>query len=182
MKKQVSCYLYDLINFFFCCMKMDVFKSIPTSVHVWKAFIFGFCHLKLHTKWFLCIEWTVRHLYKGNNILACCVLQGTSKTIALNLVGSQKREFEAENFTNMPNLHYLGLPDECMVNGELKCISRELRWLRWRGMPYKDVPMDLDLSQLTSLDFSESSNLASLWVDSSTSLEVHFNHIWYWKC
>ena len=77
----------------------------------------------------------------------------------------------------MPNLHYLGLPDGCMVNGELKYILRELRWLRWRGLPYKDVTMDLDLSQLTSLDFSQSSNLASLWVDSSTSLEVHSNDI-----
>lgn len=93
------------------------------------------------------------------------------------MVGSRKRKFEAENFTNMPNLHYLGLPDGCMVNGELKCISKELRWLRWRGMPYKDVTMDLDLSQLTSLDFSESSNLASIWVDSNGSLEVHSNDI-----
>ena len=49
MKKQVRYCLVHLINFF-CCMKIDIFKSIPTLVHVWKAFIFGFSYLKLIPK------------------------------------------------------------------------------------------------------------------------------------
>ncbi|KAG0583656.1 hypothetical protein KC19_3G152600 [Ceratodon purpureus] len=92
--------------------------------------------------------------------------QGTNKTLALSLVGSRKRKFEAEDFASMPNLHFLELPDGCVVNGDFRCISTEIRWLRWRGIVLDCIPLGLDVSCLTSLDFSMSSNLASLWTES----------------
>jgi hypothetical protein len=76
---------------------------------------------------------------------------------------------------SMPNLHSLQLPDGCFVNGDFRCMSRELRVLQWRAMPLTHIPVGLDLSLLTKLDFSHSSSLVALWTKSNTSLEVHFN-------
>lgn len=92
--------------------------------------------------------------------------------MALNLAACRKRKFDAESFANMPNLHYLKLPNGCSVDGDFRCISRELRLLQWRGMPFARVPRKLNLFHLLSLDFSDSTNLASLWTESNGSLEV----------
>ncbi|KAG0611550.1 hypothetical protein M758_7G148400, partial [Ceratodon purpureus] len=97
--------------------------------------------------------------------------QGTNKTLALSLVGSRKRKFEAEDFASMPNLHFLELPDGCVVIGDFRCISTKIRWLRWRGIILDCIPLGLDLSCLTSLDFSMSTNLASLWTESEDILK-----------
>lgn len=95
--------------------------------------------------------------------------------MALNLAGSRKRKFDAESFANMQNLHFLILPNGCSVNGDLTCISRELRLLRWRDMPFACVPSEINLFHLLSLDFSQSTNLASLWTQSNVSLAVCSN-------
>lgn len=94
--------------------------------------------------------------------------------MALNLAGNQKRKFEVRNFANMPNLHFLSLPDGCRLNGNLRRLSKELRWLRWRNMPFAHIPPNLNLLHLISLDFSESTSLAFLWMESDNNLEVHF--------
>lgn len=104
-----------------------------------------------------------------------CMSQGSKKTMGLNLTGSRKRKFEAEDFISMPNLHFLQLPHGCFVNGDFRCMPRELRVLQWRAMPLAYIPLGLDLSFLTKLDFSHSSSLAAFWIKSNTSLEVHFN-------
>ncbi|KAG0598623.1 hypothetical protein M758_12G088800 [Ceratodon purpureus] len=96
---------------------------------------------------------------------------GVEETVALNLARSRKRKFDAKYFTNVPNLHYLRLPDGCKMYGDLKCISKQLRWLQWRKMPYQNVPKELNLIHLLSLDFSQSTKLASLWVESNDSLK-----------
>ena len=90
---------------------------------------------------------------------------------ALNLVHSRKYKFEAENFTKIPSLHFLVL-DGCYVNGNLDSKWEELRWLRWRYMPLPHLPPILDLSNLILLDFSWSTNLANLWAESDSTLEV----------
>ena len=78
----------------------------------------------------------------------------------------------------MPNLHYLALPEGCSIFGDFRCMSKELRFLQWKGMPLSSIPTELDLFHLTSLNFSESTNLASLWADSNTNLsEVSFELI-----
>ncbi|KAG0565948.1 hypothetical protein KC19_7G026000 [Ceratodon purpureus] len=100
--------------------------------------------------------------------------QGTIKTLALSLVGSRKRKFEVEDFASMPNLHFLELPDGCVVDGDFRCISTKIRWLRWRGIVLDCIPLGLDVSYLTSLDFSMSTNLASLWTESQGMLKVCF--------
>ncbi|KAG0583307.1 hypothetical protein KC19_3G125600 [Ceratodon purpureus] len=97
--------------------------------------------------------------------------QGTKKTLALSLVGSRKRKFEIEDFASMPNLHFLELPDGCIVNGDFRRISTKIRWLRWRGILMETIPVGLDVSCLTSLDFSMSTNLASLWTESQGKLK-----------
>ena len=100
------------------------------------------------------------------------VLQGSEKTTMLDLGGSRKRKFQAENFSSMPNLHFLRLPEGCVIDGDLGCMSGELRWLQWKRMPFAHAPAGLNLSHLTSLDFSGSTNLASLWTEASGDKEV----------
>ena len=62
------------------------------------------------------------------------MVQGLKKVRALNLANNRKIEFESKNLTKMTNLHFLVL-DGCNVSGDLKIISKELRWLQWRYMP-----------------------------------------------
>jgi hypothetical protein len=90
---------------------------------------------------------------------------------ALNLANSDKRKVESKHFARMPNLHFLVL-DGCDLSGNLECISKELRWLQWRDMPLAHFPHCLNLSNLTSLDFSRSSKLVETWVESNLALEV----------
>ena len=90
---------------------------------------------------------------------------------ALNLVHTRKRNFKAEDLAKMTKLLYLVL-DGCTVGGNFGSSLEELRWLQWRKMPSMQPPLMLDLFNLTSLDFSYSSNLASLWTESSPALEV----------
>ncbi|KAG0623115.1 hypothetical protein M758_3G149500 [Ceratodon purpureus] len=113
-----------------------------------------------------------RHFVNGTIAEASIMKkQGTNKTLALSLVGSRKRKFEAEDFASMPNLHFLELPDGCIVNGDFRCISTKLRWLRWRGIVLDCIPLGLDVSCLTSLDFSMSTNLVTLWTESEGVLK-----------
>lgn len=101
------------------------------------------------------------------------MVQVINKVRALNLTKSKKRKFEAKNFTKMTNLHYLIL-DDCNVSGNFGNISRELRLLRWRRMPSTQVPPILNFSNLVSLDFSQSTMIASTWIESNLALEVCF--------
>ncbi|KAG0627123.1 hypothetical protein M758_2G175500 [Ceratodon purpureus] len=112
-----------------------------------------------------------KHFVDGNAEASIMKKQGTKKTLSLSLVGSRKQKFEAEDFANMPNLHFLELPDGCIVNGDFRCISAKLRCLRWRGIVLEHIPLELDVSYLTSLDFSWSTNLASLWTESQDNLK-----------
>ncbi|KAG0582798.1 hypothetical protein KC19_3G086800 [Ceratodon purpureus] len=101
--------------------------------------------------------------------------QGTNKTMVLNLERSQNKHFEAKTFTEMPNLHSLVLPHGSRINGDLGIMSKELRMLQWRGMPFSNVPTRLNLRHILFLDFSDSSKMASLWTESTTSFEGHPN-------
>lgn len=90
---------------------------------------------------------------------------------AINFANGQKRSFGAENFAEMQNLHFL-IMNGCEVSGDLKSISKELRCLQWRYMPSVQLSVQLDLSNLVSLDFSDSSKLANLWTESNPWMEV----------
>ncbi|KAG0612311.1 hypothetical protein M758_6G017700 [Ceratodon purpureus] len=101
--------------------------------------------------------------------------QGSDKTMTLNLERSQNIHFEAKTFENMSNLHSLVLPYEGMISGDLRCMSKELRLLQWRGMLFSSVPTTLNLFHILSLDFSNSSNLAFLWTESTNGFEGYPN-------
>ncbi|KAG0615516.1 hypothetical protein M758_5G047700 [Ceratodon purpureus] len=97
--------------------------------------------------------------------------QKSNKVRSLNLANIQKQKYNAENFAKMPNLHFLIL-DGCDISGNFGVISKELRWLQWKYMPLKNLPPLLDLSNLTSLDFSQSIELADMWAESNPALEA----------
>ncbi|KAG0615472.1 hypothetical protein M758_5G044100 [Ceratodon purpureus] len=113
------------------------------------------------------------HLWKGNatRVMAQDNNYALNKVRALNLANISEHEFAFEDFAKMENLHFLTL-DGCNVSGNLDGVSKELRCLRWRHMPLTNAPSLLNLSNLTSLDFSYSTKLANMWTQSDPALEA----------
>ena len=109
------------------------------------------------------------------------MIQGQNKVRVLNLANSRMRKFKYDDLEKMTNLHYLIL-DGCDVSGNICCISRELRWLQWRNMPLTHIPHMLDFSNLVALDFSYSTYLANVWIESNPALEVSFSLCRIWIC
>ncbi|KAG0615433.1 hypothetical protein M758_5G040900 [Ceratodon purpureus] len=105
------------------------------------------------------------HLWKGN------ATRISNKVRAINLANIKEHEFAFEDFSKMENLHFLTL-DGCNVSGNLEAISKELRCLRWRHMPLTNAPSMLNLSNLISLDFSYSTKLANMWIQSDATLQA----------
>ncbi|KAG0608202.1 hypothetical protein M758_8G087000 [Ceratodon purpureus] len=105
---------------------------------------------------------------------ATCMVEAINqepmKVRALNVGNGGEHELESLYFTKMSNLHFLIL-DGCYINGDVTTISKKLRYLRWRQMPVIQRPPILNLSNLISLDFSYSSEVASLWAKSNPTLE-----------
>ncbi|KAG0607563.1 hypothetical protein M758_8G038700 [Ceratodon purpureus] len=97
--------------------------------------------------------------------------KGQNKVRVLNLANSRTRKFKYDDFEKLTNLHYLIL-DGCDVSGNIGCVSRELRWLQWRNMPLTHIPHTLDFSNLVALDFSYSTYLANVWIESNPALEA----------
>ena len=110
-----------------------------------------------------------------NHNCASIVLQKSNKVRAMSLVNGGRHSFDVKNFEEMRNLHYLIL-DECDVDGNLGSIAKELRYLRWRHMPRTHIPSMQKISNLVSLDFSKSTKLANVWIESDTTLEVTTLH------
>ena len=109
------------------------------------------------------------------------MVQGLSKVRALNLSNSGSNRFESESFARLTNLHFLTL-DGCKVDGDFGSIFKELRWLQWRYMPLTYLPPMASFSKLISLDFSESTKLASLWVESDSAFEVCYIQVMIGRC
>ncbi|KAG0564195.1 hypothetical protein KC19_8G091100 [Ceratodon purpureus] len=105
---------------------------------------------------------------------ATCMVEAINqepmKVRALNVGSGGEHELESLYFTKMRNLHFVIL-DGCFINGDFRTISKKLRYLRWREMPVIQRFPILNLSNLISLDFSYSSEVASLWAKSNHALE-----------
>ena len=111
------------------------------------------------------------HIYCMNYNCVIIVMQNSNKVRAMSLFNGGEHNFDAKNFEEMCNLHFLIL-DGCNVDGNLGSISKELRYLQWRHMPQTHIPSMLNFSNLVSLDFSESTKLANTWVEAEPGLEV----------
>ena len=111
------------------------------------------------------------HIYCMNHNCVIIVMQNSNKVRAMSLVSRGEHNFDAKNFEEMRNLHFLIL-DGCNVDGNLGSISKELRYLQWRYMPQTHIRAMLNFSNLVSLDFSKSTKLANIWVEADSGLEV----------
>ena len=94
------------------------------------------------------------------------VMQNPNEVRFVNLSNIGWQDIDLENFATMPNLHFLVL-DGCRVHGNLGSISKELRYLQWKHLPLSYIPPLQHLSNLISLDFSESTKLANIWIESA---------------
>ncbi|XP_028751313.1 TMV resistance protein N-like [Neltuma alba] len=81
--------------------------------------------------------------------------------LSLKLSQSKKMHFQTEAFTKMKRLRLLRL-DNVELRGDYKYISRELRWLCWRGFPVKYIPRSFYQKKLVAIDLKYSS-LIQVW-------------------
>lgn len=78
---------------------------------------------------------------------------GTSAVegLMLNLPSSEVVNLTTEAFVGMHNLRLLNLK-YVHLNGDYKHLSKELRWLHWRGFHWKFLPPSFHLENLVALD------------------------------
>ncbi|KAG0605274.1 hypothetical protein M758_9G045100 [Ceratodon purpureus] len=73
---------------------------------------------------------------------------------------------KAEAYATMKDLRYLFL-DKCLVNGDFSGWSDELKWLRWRSFPHRELPTSFNIQNLAILDLANSRSLTHVWARSS---------------
>ncbi|XP_028758894.1 TMV resistance protein N-like isoform X2 [Neltuma alba] len=81
--------------------------------------------------------------------------------LALNLSQTDKYRFSTEAFKKMKTLRLLRL-DNVKLHGDYKYISRDVRWLSWRGFPLKYIPANLYQKNLVAIELKYSS-LRQVW-------------------
>ncbi|XP_027907674.1 TMV resistance protein N-like [Vigna unguiculata] len=81
--------------------------------------------------------------------------------LSLKLHSSSKDCLEAHAFKEMKRLRLLQL-DHVQLSGDYGHISKQLRWICWRGFPYKYIPNNFHLENVIAIDFKHS-HLQLLW-------------------
>ncbi|XP_052724084.1 disease resistance protein TAO1-like [Vigna angularis] len=80
---------------------------------------------------------------------------GTEAILSLKLDFSVGDWFEAHAFKKMKRLRLLQL-DHIQLGGDYGHISKQLRWICWRGFPYKCIPKNFHLENVIAIDFKHS--------------------------
>ncbi|XP_052724813.1 disease resistance protein RUN1-like isoform X2 [Vigna angularis] len=73
----------------------------------------------------------------------------------LKLHSSSRDCLEARAFKEMKRLRLLQL-DHVQLSGDYGHISKQLRWICWRGFPYKYIPINFHLENVIAIDFKHS--------------------------
>ncbi|XP_022641637.1 TMV resistance protein N-like [Vigna radiata var. radiata] len=75
--------------------------------------------------------------------------------LSLKLHSSSRDCLEACAFKEMKRLRLLQL-DNVQLSGDYGHISKQLRWICWRGFPYKYIPINFHLENVIAIDFKHS--------------------------
>lgn len=81
-----------------------------------------------------------------------------------------------KSFESMTNLRLLQINYTRMV-GKYKYLPAELKWLQWKGCPFKSIPSDFSPRELAVLDLSDS-KIEQVW--GSYSNKVCFTYQVHW--
>ncbi|CAJ1949647.1 unnamed protein product [Sphenostylis stenocarpa] len=81
--------------------------------------------------------------------------------LALKLNFTSRDCFEASAFKEMKGLRLLQL-DHAQLTGDYGYLSKQLRWVCWRGFPFKYIPNNFDLKGVIAMDLRHST-LRLLW-------------------
>ncbi|KAL0002286.1 hypothetical protein SO802_016067 [Lithocarpus litseifolius] len=80
-----------------------------------------------------------------------------------DILTNEEVNFSTKAFMEMKRLRLLQL-DHVLLTGDYKCLSKELRWLRWHGFPLKFMPNNFYPIHLVAIDLRYS-NLREVWKD-----------------
>ncbi|XP_027907673.1 TMV resistance protein N-like [Vigna unguiculata] len=75
--------------------------------------------------------------------------------LSLKLHSSNRDSLEALAFKKMKRLRLPQL-DHVQLSGDYGHISKQLRWICWRGFPYKYIPNNFHLENVIAIDFKHS--------------------------
>ncbi|KAK7286726.1 hypothetical protein RJT34_21937 [Clitoria ternatea] len=75
--------------------------------------------------------------------------------IALSMESTSKVCFHTKAFEKMKRLRILKL-NHVKIRGDYKNLSRNLRWVYWRGFPSKHIPNDFDLQNVVAINLKHS--------------------------
>ncbi|XP_028769704.1 TMV resistance protein N isoform X2 [Neltuma alba] len=102
-----------------------------------------------------------------------------TKGLSLKMPRSNSVSFGTNAFKNMKRLRLLNL-DNVQLNGEYDYLSKELRWLCWRGFLLESLPTDFNVKKIVAIDLKWS-NLTKVWeksqvLESLKTLNVSHSH------
>ncbi|BAT97009.1 hypothetical protein LR48_Vigan11g146200 [Vigna angularis] len=88
---------------------------------------------------------------------------GTKATqgLSLKLHSTSRDCFEAQAFKNMKSLRLLQL-DHVQLTGDYGYLSKQLRWICWKGFPSKYIPNNFCMESVVAMDLKHS-HLQLLW-------------------
>ncbi|XP_028763086.1 TMV resistance protein N-like [Neltuma alba] len=95
------------------------------------------------------------------DVLTNCSGTDAITGLALNMSTNNSMALSAKAFENIKNLHLLQL-DHVKLDGDFGYLSKELRWLCWRGFPSENLPTNLRLEKIVAIDLKWS-NLTTVW-------------------
>jgi len=105
----------------------------------------------------------------------CFYDQGTEgiEGLALKFHGTGRDCFEANAFKEMKRLKLLKL-DSVQLTGSFGHLSKQLRWICWRGFPLKYIPVNFYQGSVVAINLKHS-NLKLVWKETQVYI-LHANN------
>ena len=100
--------------------------------------------------------------------------QGTEaiEGLALKLHSNKRYCFKADAFAEMKRLRLLQL-DNVELTGDYRYLSKQLRWISWKGFSLKYIPKSFYLEGAIAIDLKHSS-LRLVWKEPQVYITHHF--------
>jgi len=100
------------------------------------------------------------------------ISQGTTAVegLALKLPIASSKRFNTEAFKKMHRLRLFQLAG-VQLDGDLKYLSRNLRWVSWDGFPLASLPSNFYQENIVSIEL-ENSNIRHVWKETQVLILV----------
>lgn len=89
----------------------------------------------------------------------------TVEGLAFKLQRTDRVCFSTNSFKEMKKLRLLQL--DCVnLIGDYDCFSNQLRWVKWQGFTFNNIPDDFYQGNLVAMDLKHS-NIRQVWIETT---------------